>query len=128
VMPKGPAGRFISLGGQGLSVSAYSKNQDDAKKFAAWFSKEDTQKKWVALGGLTANKKVAATDEFKKANPYNETFSQSVQYLKDFYNTPDYTEMLKTSQDELSAAITGAKTSKAALDAIAAGHAKYIKK
>jgi hypothetical protein len=36
--------------------------------------------------------------------------------------------MLKTSQDELSAAITGAKTSKAALDAIAAGHAKYIKK
>ncbi|MFY8051578.1 MAG: carbohydrate ABC transporter substrate-binding protein, partial [Armatimonadaceae bacterium] len=67
-------------------------------------------------------------DEFKKANPYNETFSQSVQYLKDFYNTPDYTELLKISQDELSAAITGTKTSKAALDAIAAGHAKYVKK
>jgi len=128
VVPKGPAGRFISLGGQGLSVSAYSKNQEDAKKFAAWFSKEDTQKKWVALGGLTANKKVSATDEFKKANPYNETFSTSVQYLKDFYNTPEYTELLKTSQDELSAAITGAKTSKAALDAIAEGHAKVIKK
>jgi hypothetical protein len=31
-------------------------------------------------------------------------------------------------QRELSAAITGAKTSKAALDAIAEGHAKYIKK
>jgi hypothetical protein len=38
------------------------------------------------------------------------------------------TELLKTSQDELSAAITGAKTSKAALDAIAEGHAKVIKK
>jgi hypothetical protein len=35
---------------------------------------------------------------------------------------------LKISQDELSAAITGNKPSKAALDAIAAGHAKYIKK
>jgi len=38
------------------------------------------------------------------------------------------TELLKTSQDELSAAITGTKTSKAALDAIAEGHAKVIKK
>ena len=37
-------------------------------------------------------------------------------------------ELLKISQDELSAAITGANTSKAALDAIAEGHAKYIKK
>jgi hypothetical protein len=38
------------------------------------------------------------------------------------------TELLKTSEDELSAAITGAKTSKAALESIAEGHAKYIKK
>ena len=37
-------------------------------------------------------------------------------------------ELLKISQDELSASITGTKTSKAALDAIAAGYAKYIKK
>ena len=45
-----------------------------------------------------------------------------------FWFKSEYTELLKTSQDELSAAITGAKTSKAALDAIAAGHAKVIKK
>ena len=38
------------------------------------------------------------------------------------------TELLKTSQDELSAAITGVKTPKAALGAIAEGHAKVIKK
>lgn len=118
-VPAGPAGQFVSLGGQGISISSYSKKQDDAKKFLAWFEKEDTQKKWVALGGLTANDKVAATDEFKKARPYNEVFTASVPYLKDFYNTPDYSELLTVSQNELNAAIAGQKSAKEALDTIA---------
>lgn len=118
-VPSGPKGRFASLGGQGLSISSYSKNQDDAKKFLSWFSKEDTQKKWVALGGLTANKKVAATDEFKKANPYNEVFAETVPLLKDFYNTPNYSELLKVNQDGLYQAFSGAKPAKDALAEIA---------
>ena len=122
VVPKGPVGQFVSLGGQGLSLSSYSKNTDDAKKFMAWFSKEDTQKKWVALGGLTANKKVSATDEFKKANPYNETFAKSVPFLKDFDNSPKYTELLKVTQEELFLAASGTKSPKDALDEIAKKH------
>jgi multiple sugar transport system substrate-binding protein len=118
-VPAGPKGKFVSLGGQGLSLSSYSKNQDDAKKFLAWFSKEETQKKWATLGGLTANKKVAATDEFKKANPYNEVFVQTVPNLKDFDNSPKYSELLKISQDNLFAAYSGAKSPKDALDTIA---------
>ena len=121
-VPAGPAGQFVSLGGQGISISAYSKQQENAKKFLAWFSKEDTQKKWVALGGLTANNKVAATDAFKKATPYNETFTASVPYLKDFYNTPNYSELLTVTQKELNEAIAGSKTPKAALDDIAKQH------
>ena len=120
MVPAGPAGRFVSLGGQGLSLSAYSKHQDDAKKFMAWFSKQDTQMKWVKLGGLTANNKAAATDEFKNATPYNATvLPQSVPYLKDFYNTPNYSELLTVSQKELNEAVSGAKTPKDALDTIA---------
>lgn len=126
-IPKGPAGRFVSLGGQGLSISSYSKNTEESKKFAAWFSKEDTQKKWVALGGLTANKKVSATEEFKNANPYNVVFAASVPFLKDFYNNPQYTELLKISQDELSAAATGTKTTKAALDTITESSKPFVK-
>jgi multiple sugar transport system substrate-binding protein len=121
-VPKGPKGQFTALGGQGLSVSAHSKNIEEAKKFVAWFSKEDTQKKWVALGGLTANKNVAKTDEFKKANPYNEVFAQTVPHLKDFYNTPNYTQLLKSSQDNLNAVFAGEKKSKEALDTIAKEH------
>jgi multiple sugar transport system substrate-binding protein len=125
-IPKGPAGQFVSLGGQGLSISAYSKKQDDAKKYLAWFEKEDTQKKWVALGGLTANSKVAATDLFKHATPYNETFTASVPYLKDFYNSPNYSELLDSTQKELNEAVAGTKTPKEALDEIAKEHDKYL--
>ncbi len=119
VVPEGPSGRFVSLGGQGLSLSAYSKHQDEAKKFMAWFSKEENQIKWAKLGGLTANNKAAATDEFKNATPYNATFSASVPYLKDFYNTPNYSELLTVSQKELNLAVSGAKPAKEALDTIA---------
>ncbi|MDX1933182.1 MAG: sugar ABC transporter substrate-binding protein [Capsulimonadales bacterium] len=125
-VPKGPAGQFISLGGQGLSLSAYSKQQDNAKKFLAWFSKEETQKKWAELGGLTANGKVAATDLFKKATPYNVVFTESVPYLKDFYNTPNYSELLTVTQKELNEAVAGTKKPKEALDTIAAEHDKIL--
>jgi len=126
MVPKGPAGRFISLGGQGISVSSYSKKQDAAKKFLEWFSKEETQAKWAKLGGLTANKKVAATEDYKKAAPYNELFSASMAFTKDFYNTPQYSELMKVSQENLNDAIAGAKAPKAALDAIAKAHQETL--
>lgn len=126
MVPEGPAGRFISLGGQGISVSSYSKKQDAAKKFLEWFSKEETQAQWAKLGGLTANKKVAATDDYKNAAPYNELFSQSMAFTKDFYNVPQYSEMMKVSQENLNDAIAGAKAPKAALDAIAKAHQESL--
>jgi multiple sugar transport system substrate-binding protein len=125
-VPAGPKGQFASLGGQGISISKYSKNQDNAKKFLAWFSKEETQKKWASLGGLTANQKVAATDEFKKARPYNEVFGQTVPHLKDFYNTPQFSELLTPMQKNLNEVFAGTKPAKEALDAIAAEHDKIL--
>ena len=122
MVPRGPAGQYVSMGGQGISVSAYSKNQDAAKQFIAWLQKQETQAKWASMGGLIANKKVAASDEFKNATPYNAVFAQTVPHLKDFYNNPEYSELLNVTQKELSEAISGGKKPKEALDAIAAAH------
>ncbi len=119
MVPKGPSGQYASLGGQGISVSAYSKKQEMAKEFIAWFSKKENQAKWVALGGLTANNKVAATEAFTKATPYNAVFTQTVPYLKDFYNTPNYSDLLTPSQKYLNEAVAETMTPKEALDAIA---------
>ncbi len=127
VSPKGPAGHFVSLGGQGLSISAYSKHVDDAKKFLAWFAKSDTQKKWAALGGLSCNKQVLASDEFKKATPFNAVFAESVPFLRDFYNNPKYAELLESTQTQWNAAAAGTATPKDAMDTIAKTHTQILK-
>ena len=126
VVPKGPAGQFISLGGQGISVSAYSKKQEQAKQFVKWFQSEATQKKWAALGGLTANVKVAKSEAFLKATPYNAVFAESVPHLKDFTNSPEYSELLEPAQNYLNQAVAGEMTAKAALDALAAAQQKVV--
>jgi multiple sugar transport system substrate-binding protein len=45
-----------------------------------------------------------------------------VPYLKDFYNTPEYSELMQSTQKNLNEAIAGATTPKAALDTIAKEH------
>jgi len=127
VVPKGPAGEFVSLGGQGASISAYSKHQDEAKQFLAWFSKQENQAKWAKLGGLTSNQEVLKTDDFKKATPYNETFAESAPYLKDFYNNPKYAELLDVTLSDWNGAVTGSKTAQAAMDDIAQKHTQILK-
>jgi multiple sugar transport system substrate-binding protein len=127
VSPAGPAGHFISLGGQGASISAYSKHVDDAKKFLAWFSKEETQKKWASMGGLTSNLKVLQSPDFTKATPYNPQFAESAPLLRDFYNNPKYAELLESTQKHWNAAVTGQETPQAAMDAVAQEHTQILK-
>src|SRR3954467_11057166 len=43
--------RATQLGGQGISVVSYSKNQGEALQYIKWFAGGDVQKKWWALGG-----------------------------------------------------------------------------
>jgi multiple sugar transport system substrate-binding protein len=125
--PAGPAGHYISLGGQGLSISAYSKHVEDAKKFLAWFCKGDTQKKWATLGGLSCNKQVLASDEFKKATPFNEVFAESVPFLRDFYNNPQYAALLEITQTQWNAAAAKTATPQQAMDAVATKQTQILK-
>jgi multiple sugar transport system substrate-binding protein len=127
IAPAGPKTHNISLGGQGLSISAYSKNQENAKKFLAWFSKKETQVKWAKLGGLTSNKAVLETSDFKNAAPFNSAFAESAPLLKDFYNNPSYAELLEATQIDWNKAVTGNMTPQAAMDDIAEKHEKILK-
>ncbi len=93
--PAGPGGqRFAALGGQGISVVSYSKNQEEAMKFLEWFIKDDTQKKWAELGGYTCSQAVLKSDEFQNATPYNKAFYDTMFMVKDFWATPEYAEIL----------------------------------
>ena len=56
--------QFQSVGGQGVSISKYSKNPDEAWKFMEWFMSKDNQWKWVKAGAQTGRKDVMADPEY----------------------------------------------------------------
>ena len=109
-MPKGPSGKqFAALGGQGISVVSYSKNQAESMKFLEWFIREDVQKKWAELGGYTCHAGILKSDAFRKATPYNEAFYQSMFMVKDFWAVPEYAELLTAANKRWHPFIVGGK-------------------
>jgi multiple sugar transport system substrate-binding protein len=130
VVPARGARRFTSLGGQGMSISAKvsPEQQTLAKDFIAWFLKRETQEKWIRKeAGFTANVEILNSDAFKKATPYNEPFSQSMNYIQDFWNVPSYNELLSTASQRLGQALDGVKTPLEALSLIATEHERILK-
>jgi multiple sugar transport system substrate-binding protein len=133
-MPKGPSGKqFAALGGQGISVITYSKNQEASMKFLEWFIREDVQKRWADLGGYTCNAAILKSDAFRKATPYNEAFYQSMFMVKDFWAVPWYAELLTAANKRWHPYVVGGKGSaKDAMVALekdwAAIFKKYAKK
>ncbi|MEI8346498.1 MAG: extracellular solute-binding protein [Pseudomonadota bacterium] len=97
--PAGPKMRVSSLGGQGASVIAYSKKKDLSLQFLEWFAKEEVQQKWGKLGGYTCNKNVLNSADFLNAMPFNRPLMESMGMMKDFWAIPEYSKLLKVSQE-----------------------------
>ncbi len=111
---------FISLGGQGISVSAYSPNQEAAQEFLAWLQSDEVQTLWVEGGGFPGRTSILSSDAFLNAAPYNPTFAEAFQYVKDFWNIPEYNQLLSVQGEFLNLAISGQMDAQEALDEIAA--------
>jgi multiple sugar transport system substrate-binding protein len=128
--PAGPDGKqHAALGGQGISIVSYSKNQEEAFKFLEWFVKDETQKKWAELGGYTCSAAVLQSDEFRKATPFNEAFYQTMFMVKDFWAVPEYAELLTAINNRAYPFIVGGEgTAKDVLDATAADWNATFKK
>jgi multiple sugar transport system substrate-binding protein len=127
----GPDGKFrrhISVGGQGMSVSAYSKHQKESLEYIKWFCRYESQLKWAKLGGFATNERVLESEEFLTMAPYNPAFVESLKYLKDFWAVPEYGELLQVCQNHWNAAVTGQETPREAMDNIAKEHEAIFKK
>jgi multiple sugar transport system substrate-binding protein len=122
-MPAGPDGkRFAALGGQGISVNAYI--ADDRKQasldFIKWFAQEDVQKRWAELGGYTCNIAVLESPEFLEIAPYNAAFAETMTFVKDFFNIPEFGKLLVPAQTNLANyVVAGQGTAQEALDKMA---------
>ncbi len=121
--PEGPYGdRYTSLGGQGLSVINYisDERKQASLDFIKWFATEEVQKQWAEIGGYTCNVAVLESDEFLNNTPYNPAFADSMTFVKDFWNIPQFGELLEPVQRYLHAYVVGNQgTAKEALDNVA---------
>ena len=79
---------------------ATPRTRTPALAYVKWFESKDTQLAWAKLGGFSARKSVLASDTFKNAAPYNPAFADAYQYVKDFWNIPEYNAMLQTADGE----------------------------
>jgi multiple sugar transport system substrate-binding protein len=120
--PAGPTGdRYSALGGQGISIVAYSKKQEAAKQFLEWLVRDDTQQKWADFGGYTADATILQSEKFRSATPYNEAFFESMFVVKDFWAEPYYAELLQQMNQRLAPYMLGdTVTATEALDGLAA--------
>jgi len=122
-MPAGPNGdRFAALGGQGISINAYSNeaSQQASYDFIRWFAQEDTQARWAELGGYTSNINVLESETFLTQTPYNAAFAETMTFVRDFWNIPEFGQLLEPTQRYLHAFIVGGEgTAQEALDGLA---------
>jgi multiple sugar transport system substrate-binding protein len=78
------------------------------------------QRQWAEVGGYTCNIAVLESEEFLNAAPYNAAFAETMTFVKDFWNIPEYERLLKPVQRYLHAyVVSGLGTAREALDKIA---------
>ncbi len=112
---------FAQLGGQGISVVAYSEKQADALEYIKWFVKPEVQAKWWSLGGYSCAKSVLEAPDFVKSAPYAATFLESMAIVKDFWAEPVYAQLLQAMQKRVSDyVIADQGTAQEALDKLVA--------
>lgn len=111
---------FISLGGMGISLSSYSANPEAALALIAWLQSDEIQLRWAREGGFPGRISILQSEDFLNAAPYNPSFAEAFQLVKDFWNLPEYQEMLGIQQEYINLAITGQMDAQEALDEIAA--------
>ncbi len=97
--PQNQAGS--TLGGQGISVIAYSDKQDAAMEYIKWFAQPSVQASWWSLGGYSAHNSVLNDPGFKDSQPFAGDFLIAMQDVQDFWQEPAYAELLLAMQKRL---------------------------
>ena len=128
VNPAGPKGKGSQLGGQGISVVAYSPNRAEALEYIKWFATPDVQKKWWALGGYSCHKAVLQDAGFKASAPFAGEFLTAMDQVVDFWAEPSYAALLLAEQKRVHDFVVADKgTAKQALDGLLADWKKVFK-
>lgn len=128
--PEGPNGdRHAALGGQGLSIVSYisEERQQAARDFIKWFAQEEIQLEWALAGGYTCNKNVLQSEEFLAVAPYNEAFATTMTFVMDYWNIPEFAQLLEVTQRELHQYVVSQEgTAEEAMNTMAKEHRQIL--
>jgi multiple sugar transport system substrate-binding protein len=116
---KGPDGQFRqfqSVGGQGLGISQYSDNKDEAWKFIEWFMTKPIQEQWTKIGAQTGRVDILTSPEYTQVNSFNQFFPTAMSRVKDYWHLAEYPQLLDIFQKNMSLAVSGELDCKTALD------------
>ena len=109
------------LGGQGISVVAYSDKQDLALQYIKWFAQPEVQQKWWSLGGYSCHLSVLEDPGFASSAPFASDFLLAMSNVKDFWQEPTYAELLLAMQQRIhNYVVAGEGTAQEALDKLLA--------
>lgn len=125
--PNGRKHHHVQLGGQGVSISAYTEHEKECKEFLKWWLKKETQWKFAEKGQITPDKRVVETEKFAGLSPVNPVVQQSLPKLRDLWEIPEFNEMGEYLSIKMNEANLGKITPKEALDAIAKRHEEILK-
>jgi multiple sugar transport system substrate-binding protein len=121
-------GKGVQLGGQGMSVVAYSPSRNEALQYIKWFAAPETQKKWWSLGGYSCHKAVLQDPGFLTSAPFAKEFLDSMDMVVDFWAEPSYAQLLLAMQKRTHDYVVADKgTAKEALDALIVDWKKVFK-
>jgi multiple sugar transport system substrate-binding protein len=106
-----------TTGGQGISVVAYSDQQEQALQYIKWFAKPETQQKWWSLGGYSCSKSVLLDPSFAESAPFAADFLVAMGQLQDFWQEPAFAELMQAMQKRVHDYVVADQgTAKEALD------------
>ena len=98
-----------------MGINTYSKKIEPLIEFMEWYFQPEQQKRYGAVC-QTGLKAVLEDPEWKNLNSYNASFADALPYTNDYWHLPEYAVLLDQLQEEVSNAISGAKTVQQALD------------
>jgi multiple sugar transport system substrate-binding protein len=119
--------RQFSVGGQGMGINVYSEKIEPLIEYMEWYFQPDQQRRYGAVC-QTGLKAVLEDPEWKSLNSYNDSFADALQYTNDYWHLPEYAVLLDQLQEEVSNAISGAKTVQEALDDAASRHERTLQR
>jgi multiple sugar transport system substrate-binding protein len=115
VSPAGTARQSAVIGCQGTGINAFSEKKEAAWQYLQFWQSQENQAELMA--DLPSGFISARNDLRDQATePWQVAFLESIPHLKDFWNIPEYAQLLQSLQTELNLAYVGQKPAQEALD------------